>query len=512
MAQNPITTSGGALATPGDTKKNNMQSIKTAIQNTLEPLKPKTIVIFGLGREGFSTYQFLSKWAVGEKLILVDDRSAIELSSEWNLAKDDPKVSFTTSGEFQNYLDKEHLIFVTPGIPPKHHFLRAARKTQAQLTSSTQLFFDIITSHNHLYPHSCATIAVTGTKGKSTTSSAIYHVLKTTGQEVCLGGNIGIPPLELLNLANFADRKNDQPTYFVMELSAHQLANAAIRPSIAVLLNITPEHMDYYQDFDEYVAAKTKITFQQTDEDFLIFNPKYAVVSSIAQKTNAKLVTFGGKTGDFPYPDVFVSENQLNLSPHQVVAELDDLPVRGAHTIENLMPAVCVANLIQTPVEQIRKGLKTFKPLAHRLEQVYQTSDKIVFIDDSLATTPEAAIFALTSFKDKPIILLAGGFDRHQNFDNLAKKILETSVEKLILFPTTGHKIEEAVNNHKKHSGDQKNIEIVHIANMQEAVAAAMTGAKTGSVVLLSPASASFGMFKDYQDRSEQFEFEAKKY
>lgn len=486
-----------------------MQSIKTAIQNTLEPLKPKTIVIFGLGREGFSTYQFLSKWTVGEKLILVDDRSAIELSSEWSLAKDDPKVSFTTSDEFQNYLDKEHLIFVTPGIPPRHHFLQAARKTQAQLTSSTQLFFDIITSHNHLHPHSCVTIAVTGTKGKSTTSSAINHVLKTAGQKTYLGGNIGTPPLELLNPENFADHKSNEPTYFVMELSAHQLANAVIRPNMAVLLNITPEHMDYYQDFDEYVAAKTKITFQQTDEDFLIFNPKYDVVSGIAQKTNAKSTTFGGKTGNFPHPNVFVAENQLNLGPHQVIAELDDLPVRGAHTIENLMPAVCVADLIQIPVEQIREGLKTFKPLAHRLEQVHQTSDKIVFIDDSLATTPEAAIFALTSFKNKPIILLAGGFDRHQNFDNLAKKILETDVEKLILFPTTGQKIEEAV---KKHNKDQKSIEIIHIANMQEAVAAAVTEAKTESVILLSPASASFGMFKDYQDRSEQFTLEAKKY
>jgi UDP-N-acetylmuramoylalanine--D-glutamate ligase len=484
-----------------------MNILEKAIQNTLKPLTAKKMIIFGLGREGLSSYEFLRQYAPEEKLVLVDDLSPIELSPAWESVKDDNMASFTNPGEYQEYLTNEHLIFVTPGISPRHQFLQEALKVGAQLHSGCQLFFDVIASANALQKDSFKTIAITGTKGKSTTSSAIAHVLKKSGKRCDLGGNIGIPPLEMLNQKNF-DIQDHQPTFFVLELSAHQLGQSVIRPHYSVLLNITPEHLDYYQDFTEYVAAKNKITFQQTLDDFLIFNPEYKVVRKIANKTDAQKIAFGGSTEDFPSPTAFIADGNLNLG-EEVLTNVNELPVSGAHTIENLLPAVCIAWLLKIKPEMIGQHLKSFKPLAHRLETVHQTDQNILFVDDSLATTPEAVVMAIDSFAGRPIVLLAGGYERQQDFSQLAKKIIESDIETLLLFPTTGNRLAEEV---KKINHNSKNINIIKVKSMPEAVSAAVKRAKPNSVVLLSPGSASFGMFKDYEDRSEQFTNEASEY
>lgn len=471
-----------------------------AAHRVVESLLPTTLVVFGLGREGLSTYQFLRQALPEEKLILIDDRSPLDLSPDWDAAKDDPLASFTSPEEYQHLLSAQHTLFVAPGIQPNHLLLKKATKANARLHSNTQLFFDSVATS----PQHSTTIAVTGTKGKSTTSSVIAHVLESAGLPVTLGGNIGVPPLDLLP----KKKLTNQQLYFVLELSAHQLLHSTIKPNIAVLLNITPEHLDYYPDFAAYLTAKARITSYQDSTDYLLFNPEYENLVAIADKSAAHLVTFGGQSDAHPIPRAYVSEQSIFLHESSLV-ELDALQVTGGHMVENMLPAVAIADLLEIPASKIAAGLKSFKPLQHRLEIVHETIGGVTFVDDSLATTPEATIAAINSFTDMPIILLAGGYERNQDFSQLAKTICDSTVTRVLLFPTTGSRLAQEIT---RVCPATKPLHLEAVDSMEAAVTIATTIAEANTVVLLSPASASFGMFKDYADRSAQFIKAARKF
>ena len=468
---------------------------KTNTQVTAK-LAQYRLVIFGLGREGLSTYTFLRKYLPQEKLILIDDRSPLDLSKEWDAAKDDSLASFTSPEEYQHQLTDRHLLFVTPGIPPKHLLLKKAAAVGAKLHSNTQLFFDCVATYNQTANTKVVTIAVTGTKGKSTTSTAIAHVLKTAGLAVQLGGNIGVPALDMP-----FDELQQRPQHFVLELSAHQLVNTTINPTMAVLLNITPEHLDYYPSFADYQTAKARITAYQTTSQHLFFNPEYEGISRIAKQSAAQKITFGGRTKAYPQPHAYISEKQIFNGDSSLIS-LDELQITGQHMVENLLPAVCIADTLGISADHIRAGLQSFKPLQHRLEIVHETIDGITFVDDSLATTPEAAIAAIKSFEDVPIILLAGGHEREQDFSELAKVIVSSTISHVLLFPATGERLADEIRTHARKQSLPK---LEKVTSMENAVAQAHHYAQSNTVVLLSPAAASFGVFKDYADRSAQF-------
>jgi UDP-N-acetylmuramoylalanine--D-glutamate ligase len=402
----------------------------------------------------------------------------------------------------ENHLEKisnYELIFKSPGIPQTIPAIASAKASGSVLTSNTQLFFEL-----------CAgiTIGVTGTKGKSTTSAMIHHVLKSNGLDSHLVGNIGQPSLTILEKIN-------GDSLVVCELSSHQLETMTISPHIAVVQDVTSEHLDYYPTTAAYQQAKTAICRFQTATDFVVFNPTMAGATKIAQFSAGQHLRFSLTEG--PDAVVFVRNNQiLRKDNHQhveMILETTQLPLRGEHNLLNVMPSVVIGTLLNLSAEQIGNSLQTFKGLPHRLELVHERKG-IKYYDDSLSTLPDAAIGAINSFVE-PVVLLAGGYERHQDFAELAQKIIDKKVVGLVLFRPTGERL--ALEVEKLETNELPMITFAE--NMTEAVGKAQSimenyFAKTetnAGVILLSPASASFGMFVDYADRGEQFKEAAKR-
>ena len=393
----------------------------------LEEFKDKKIVILGFGREGKDTLKFLKKLFPQKKIGIADQKFD------------------------KNYLKKlkdYDIIIKAPGIP----FKKLTRNEIVKITTQTEIFFQ-----------NCPgmIIGVTGTKGKSTTAYWIYQVLRNAGKRVHLIGNIGEPVLSSFLL------KAKPDDIFVYELSSFQLTNLKYSPHIAVLLNIYPEHLDYYRDFQEYIQAKANITKYQTKKDFLIYSSQSPIVRKIAQKSRAKKISINGKY------------YELNRAAAKAAAKIFKVP----------MP-------------------KKFKSLPHRLEFVGRFKG-IEFYNDSLSTIPETAIEALDFLGDKVETMILGGFDRGLEFKKLAERINKSGIKNLILFPTTGRRIWQILCGLRHRTIGVRSF---FVDDMKEAVKLAYKHTGKGKICLMSPASPSFGIFKDYADRGEAFKKYVRKY
>jgi len=378
----------------------------------LEKFKSKiSILILGMGREGQVTLKFLKNYLPENQIDTAD-------------AKDG-----------KNYLDKikdYDIIIKSPGIP----YLPEIKKAKDEgkiITSATSIFFDLCKGK---------IIGVTGTKGKSTTASLIYEVLKNGGLDVYLVGNIGQPSLDLLDKLN-------EDSIIVYELSSFQLADLTKSPHVAVITNIYADHLDWHGSLENYRKAKENIKKFQTQKD------------------------------------IFISDK----SATEIARE--------------------IGGLFKIPDEKINKVIENFKPLPHRLEFVAEKNG-IKFYNDSLATNPHATIFGLKTLGEKVETLIAGGFDRGVDYSVLGPAIAKSQVKNLILFPDTGEKIWDSVVSYLPLRGPTA-IRKFDAKNMEEAVKLAFENTSPGKICLMSPASASFNMFKDYEDRGNQFKESVKK-
>jgi len=449
-----------------DYRPRQLANIMLKLAVMLKNLVDKTILILGLGREGLATYEFLRHLFPQKMLGLADQQPKEKLNSDFQqIIKHDPNIILNLGPKYLENLDSYNVIVRTPGIPLKPELLKL--KTQGKLTSQTKIFFD-----------NCTTkiIGVTGTKGKGTTSSLLYHILKLAGLPVFLAGNIGTPMLPLLE-------KLDKNDIVVLELSSHQLEDLDKSPHIAILLNIFPEHLDHFKTMQEYTNAKATITNYQSANDWLIYNSDDPEVNKIAGKSKAQKIAIS-----------LAEAPKINT------------PLIGRHNLYNVMAAIEIAKLFNVPYKE---ALKTFKPLPHRLEIVGKFQG-IIFINDSQGTNPKATIAALNSFPNITT-LIAGGYDRGGvSFEEVGKKIAEYGIKTLILFPTTGELIWKAV---KKYSPTHPPLPThFFVRNMEDAVKLAYQHTPQNTVCLLSPSSASFGIFKDYEDRGNQFKKYVKEY
>ncbi|MBI2624929.1 MAG: UDP-N-acetylmuramoyl-L-alanine--D-glutamate ligase [Candidatus Nealsonbacteria bacterium] len=398
----------------------------------LQGFKNKKILILGFGVEGKDAFGFLKKVFPKQRIAISDKKRR---------------------GQYLKCLKNYDIVIKSPGISPKELAKGLSEaKNRPIITSVTDIFFNNCKSK---------IIGITGTKGKSTTSSLIYHILKKAGKKVYLVGNIGKPPLKLL----LSSKPED---IFVYELSSHQLLGLKKSPQIAVLLNIYREHLDYYRSFNEYINAKANITKYQSKNDYLVFNEKDPIVSEMAKKTNAKKVPF---RGEFYQGDIAAAK------------------------------AVC--KILKIPYLKIESAVKSFKFLPHRLELVGRFKG-ITFYNDSLATIPEAAIMAMKSLGGGVETLILGGFERFYDFSDLAKEILNREIKTIIFFPTTGFRIwQELVKLGRK----KKTIlpKRFFVKDMKEAVRIAYGNTSRNKICLMSPASPSFSIFKDYKERGDLF-------
>jgi UDP-N-acetylmuramoylalanine--D-glutamate ligase len=437
-------------------------------------LKNKKILILGFGREGQDTYFFIRKlWP--DKVLGIADKQEISnfkflISKK---LKNDKKVVFYFGKNYLENLKDYDVVIKTPGIPIHLQEIEKAFK-QGKITSQTEIFLQNCPG---------TIIGITGTKGKSTTTSLIYEILKSGGLKAHLVGNIGNPVLGLLKTATKKD-------IYVFELSCHQLYGIKKSPHIAVFLNVYPEHLDYYKNIKEYARAKANITLHQTKDDFLIYNPKNKIVDGLVKESKAKKISFS---------------NYHEIIKNIGINKPESLKLRGEHNLFNIAAAIKAGELFKIPKEKIKKTIVNFKPLEHRSELV-GTYRGITFYNDALSTIPETAIAALDALGDRVETIFLGGYDRNIKFDKLAKRILKSKIKNIVFFPTTGKLIWNEIKK-TKNSGRFKTF---FTDNMKDAVEFAYANTGRWKICLMSCASTSFSIFKDYREKGDLFKKEVK--
>ncbi len=376
----------------------------------------------------------------------------------------------------ETYLDgvEADIVFRTPGMHPANPAIEALRSRGAEVTSEMEVFFEVCP---------CTLLAVTGSDGKTTTTTLVSEMLKASGKTVWLGGNIGTPLLPLV-------RQMKETDYAVVELSSFQLMDMKRSPARAVITNLAPNHLDIHKDMAEYIEAKTNIFRYQDERGLLVLNADNAITASF--RGNGTTRFFSRQKA----ADVCVKDGVICRHGEKVLPVVDIL-IPGVHNVENYMAAIAmVEGLVDD--DTIRHVAKTFGGVEHRIELV-RAKDGVKFYNDSIASSPSRTIAGLRSFPEK-VILIAGGYDKHIPYDVLGPEIC-AHVKKLFLGGATGEKIRQAVISCPEY--DPESLEIVECGAFEPAVRAAAAAAKEGDVVLMSPASAAFDQFKNFMVRGE---------
>ena len=368
------------------------------------------------------------------------------------------------------------LVFRTPGMHPESPALQALRAAGAKITSEMEIFFELCP---------CKIIAVTGSDGKTTTTTLISEILKAEGKTVWLGGNIGTPLLPVCDRMQKTD-------YAVVELSSFQLMDMTHSAHIAVVTNLAPNHLDVHKDMQEYVDAKTNIFKFQSSRDRLILNADNALTGKFTGNGTTRFFARVGKTDN----GVCLDGDWICRDGRPVLNKKDIL-LPGEHNVENYMAAILAVEGLAKD-ETIRQVAKTFGGVEHRIELV-RVKDGVRFYNDSIASSPSRTIAGLRSFSEK-VLLIAGGYDKHIPYDVLGPEICK-HVKTLFVNGATSGLIREATENCPDYQPGLP--EIVDCENFEAAVRAAAAAAESGDVVLMSPASAAFDQFKNFMVRGD---------
>ncbi len=465
----------------------------------LSELKNRSILLLGMGREGRSSWQYLRAAFPEKTLGLADQLPREKLSTEIaERIAQDPRLRLHLGEDYLASLPEYEVIVKSPGIPVTLPAYREAVRTGIQITSHTALFFSNFPG---------TVVGITGTKGKSTTAALLYGMLDRFFPGVWLAGNIGIPALDLLP-------ETTPKNVCVYELSSHQLEGLRESPHIAVLLNVVPEHLDYYESFEQYVDAKQNITRYQSADDLLVYDADYSLPSEIASRSQAQTVSCSlakqPPAGCFLSGEWIVYRSAAGQEKEKVekVIAIADVPLLGTFNLRNVLAAVAAAMLAGVPGSEIAQAIREFRPLEHRLERVGDYGG-VTYYNDAIATVPEATIAALDALDgmdaaggDVETVLL-GGTDRRLDFSQLAKRLLQSAVKTLILFPPTGERIWRALC--EQSPAQSSRPQHFFVESMEQAVTLAKRHTSEGKICLHSPASPSVGLFRDFRERGEMF-------
>jgi UDP-N-acetylmuramoylalanine--D-glutamate ligase len=429
-------------------------------------------MVLGLARTGVAAARFLA--GRGADVLATDRRSTAELAPETAALAGLP-VRYFLGGEDAAWLAGVDLVVPSPGVAPENPLVREAAKRGIEILSEIELGYRFI---------GAPLIAITGTNGKTTTTSLVGAMLRAAGLNVFIGGNIGAP------LVGFAGAAWD---WGVVEVSSFQLEWVeTFRPRIAALLNLTEDHLDRYPSFAAYGAAKERIFGMQRDGDVAILNRDDPLVWPIGERLHARVVSFGWSPMD---QGVGADREEIvwRSGREEERFSLAAVKIQGVHNVENMMAAVAAAKAAGVPAAAIQKVLDDFAGLEHRLEFVRE-KDGVRYYNDSKGTNVGAVVKSLAGFS-APVVLLAGGVDKGGDYAPLAGEIRRT-VKKLVLYGAAREKIRAALG----HLTDT-----IVVADLDAAVGAARASARPGDVVLLSPACSSFDMFRDYTERGRRF-------
>ena len=445
----------------------------TALEQYLGSLLDKRVGVIGAGVSNMPLIRMLR--AAGVRVTVHDKKEPTELGDGYaTLAT--LGVDFVLGPHYLDALD-EDVIFRTPGVHPR--FLEKARENGSEITSEMELFFAVCP---------CPIIGITGSDGKTTTTTLVSEILKHAGYTVYLGGNIGAPLLPRVNEMQEGDLA-------VVELSSFQLMGMKHSPHVAAITNLTPNHLDYHKDFDEYVQAKTAIYRNQQEGGRLVLNLDDEVTRSLHASGNLFCTS---KTQELAN-GVFLKDDIIYIAEGGARRELmpaADIRIPGAHNVYNMMMAAAVVQGYASD-DDIRAVATTFGGVEHRIEFVREL-DGVKYYNDSIASSPTRTIAGLESFQQK-VILIAGGYDKHIPYDVLGKPICD-HVKSLILTGATAPKIRDCVL-----AVDGAHPPVIEVEDLETAVREAHAQAQPGDIVIMSPASASFDRFKNFMERGKLF-------
>ena len=427
------------------------------ISQIIEYIREKKILILGYGREGISTYNYIRKH-LPEKNITIADKNLIKI--------DDKNVDMICGDNYLSCLGDFDLVFKSPGIA----FLEDVKyPPTTEITCQTDMFLRFSKP---------TVVGITGSKGKTTTSTLIYEMLKAGGKNTCLIGNIGVPVFEK------ADESED--LIAVIEMSSHQLEFTTASPEVAVLVNIYEEHLDHYKTgFDGYANSKLNITRYQSEKDFFVYNDEQDVGHGldITKSIGGTPVKIGFTKAE---NDEFV--NELWQSTEHL---------KGEHNRQDIAYALAVARIFQVDDESIRNAIKNFSGIEHRMEFVGNFKG-VSYYNDSIATIPTAVIGAIKALKNVETLIF-GGLDRGIDYKEFIEFLIDSDINNLIGLPETGHDILDDVKLHNTL------VNAVYAENMEDAVVNAIELTKENGVCLFSPAAASYNYYKNFEEKGRHF-------
>jgi len=438
-------------------------------------LNGKRVLVVGLGKSGVASALFLKRH--GAKVSVSDTKSGDELRNEIPVLLDNG-ITVETGGHGERTFRGQDLIVVSPGVPVDAPPLVQARSLGETVIGEIELAAQFLTG---------PIVAITGSNGKTTTTTLVGEIMSAAGFPVLVGGNIGTPAISL------AERARSE-TVIVLEISSFQLETVqTFHPKVAVVLNVTPDHLDRHRTFEIYSDAKARIFANQSPEDYAVLNADDPTCVSMEKRTRAQVFWFSRQKeverGAWVRDGAVVFRDSAG---QREVLQVSDVPLKGAHNLENVLAAVCAGALMGCPPDRIRAAVHNFKAVEHRLEFVASIRG-VDYYNDSKATNVDATIKALESFPAN-IHLILGGKDKGSDYTVL-NDLLRQRVKRVYTIGAAAAKIESQI----------KGAEIVHAETLENAVRKANAVAQPGDVILLAPACASFDQFKSYEHRGKVF-------
>lgn len=456
-------------------KNKKLEEFNTYIRN-------KQVAIIGLGVSNLPLIDYL--YEKGAKITVFDSKTINEISEEIKEKIEKYKIPYSFGKDYLKKLMSFDIIFRSPSCLPTTPELQIEERKGAIVTTEIELVIKMCP---------CKIIGITGSEGKTTTTTLISEIIKKSGKTCWLGGNIGIPL--------FTEIEKMRPEdIVVLELSSFQLMGMEVSPDISIITNITPNHLNIHKDYQEYIDAKKNIFKYQNKEGILILNYDNEITRTLDKEAHGKVIFYSSKEkidDGYILDNYIIKECQEGIRQH--ILNTKEIKIRGVHNYENIMASLAATKGI-VDIDSSIETIKEFPGVHHRLELVKDEND-IKWYNDSAATSPSRTIAALNGF-DEDVILIAGGSDKNLDYTPIAKPILE-HVKSLLLIGETSTKILDAV---KKEADIQHKKIQIHMCNtLKQTISLASRLANKGDVVLFSPASASFDMFKNMYDRGDQF-------
>ena len=440
------------------------------INDLINYFKGKKIVILGFGKEGQSSYKLIRKYLKDQTLYIADKKE--NLLETFEYLRNDKNIVLDTGDDYLKGLNNYDIILKTPGVSFAYIDISEFKhKIKSQLELLLEFF-------------KCYTIGITGTKGKSTTSSLIYNVLKEQGKKCKFLGNIGVPVFDYID-------EIEEDMILVLEMSSHQLEFMKLSPNVAVLLNIYEEHLDHYESYKDYALAKCNIYKYQNNTDYFLYNSENEMLKKLVKNTNS--ITYKVSLNNLNESDIYIKNNQVFFYDKAIYDVNSKRNLVGDYNLNNIMFVLGVSEILKLDLNKTIKSIAEFKTLEHRLELVGKF-DGVYYYDNSIGTVPMATIEAVKALKNVDTLII-GGMDRGIDYTEFIEFLNNSNIRNIICMPKTGHEIAKYLNESKK----------IIVETLEEAVNTAKNVTKKECSCLLSPAAASYGFFKNFEEKGNLY-------